>query len=431
MLSHLLNLLLGLALDAPVLLAGELALVLVPHVEEQGSVDAHGEDEHAYGGAVAGNVAGAVVVAVEERGGHAGGVSDGDEDTAGKGSLPVARLVDGDPGHAGAGAGPEAGGDEEAADEAHGDGAVGEQEGVADNHDGGAADAEDAALLDAVAVHGDGEVGAEADNVDGDGEGVDLGGAPFLAAHVADDGGQEDAEAVEDGVAAELGKGQGPDLPVLDALNDVLLVHLLAGGGLANLGLAQEDEVAAVLVGEEAGRLRVVGEEPEDEGRREDGGDAVDGDDPAPGAPARGAGAVIVQLADAVGHEATDSARDGRYGVEVGVAQGDVPLGVEGGQVEHDAGEETGLEEPEEQTEGDEGGVVLDKAGTDSDDAPDEDEPGQVASGLHPLDDEVGRRLEQTVRDKENRHGELELVAALGHAQVLLDAKDTRITNTN
>ncbi|KAK6851389.1 hypothetical protein PG995_012511 [Apiospora arundinis] len=261
-LAHLADLLLRLALDAPILLSGQLTLVQGLEVQPDDRVDRDGEHQHGDGCAVPGAVMRLVIVAEQERGRDPSRVANGDEDAAGEGALAVARLVDRDPGHAGSGTRPQADGDKEGSCEAQADTVVGDQETVAQDHDEAAADTVDAALLRAVTEHGGRQVGRETHGVDGDREALYLGDAPRT--HLVDDGRQKHAETVEDRVAAELGDRKRPDPPVPDTLHDVFLVQFLSRERLPDLGLPQQYHIAPVLLAEKLGRLRAVGQDKGD-----------------------------------------------------------------------------------------------------------------------------------------------------------------------
>ena len=188
MLSHLVDLLLGLALHSPVLETCELPLVLALEVEIQGAVNAHGKQKHADGGAVTGNVSRCGGGVVQEGRRDTRRVPDGDEDTTSEGTLAVTGLIDGNPGHSRTRTGPQTGRDEETADELLRGAAGCKQQSIANNHNGSTSNTEDTSLLNAITVHGDGQVDTKTDNVHRDGEGVDDGAIPVCVTHALDNG---------------------------------------------------------------------------------------------------------------------------------------------------------------------------------------------------------------------------------------------------
>lgn len=180
--------------------------------------------------------------------------------------------------------------------------------------------------------------------VHGDGERLDLSGRP--GSDLADDGRQKDAETVEHRVRAVLAQREGVDLPVLHAFLDVFLVEFLRRLGLSDLGLAKEDHIAAVFLGEELRGLRAVGQDERHDESRHDRGDAVDQDDPTPGAPA----CISIHEADSVSDEPSGGTGDGGGGEEIGRSQRDVLLVVKHGEVDDHSREHAGLKQTEQQT---------------------------------------------------------------------------------
>ena len=334
-LAHLINLLLSLALHSPVLLPGKLSLVKTPKVKIDSSVDAHSEGQHADGSTVSGAVVRLIGVAEEERGGNTSRVSDGDKDTTGERSLAVSGLVDSDPSHTGSRSSPKTDGDNEAASETHGLVVVDDEQDVAEHHDESSTDTEEASLLSAVADSGADEVGSKANDVDRDGKTLNLLGSP--GPHLIDNGGQEDTETVKDRVAAVLSNGESPNLPVFDGGNDILLVHLLASCRLTNFSASKINKCLTVLGCETLGCSRFVGKDEGNSESSQDSRDTIDGDDPSPGSPSASTTLVtviVIQLSDTKGDKTTDSTRDGRDGVKVGIAERNVLLVVEGGEVQ-------------------------------------------------------------------------------------------------
>lgn len=89
-------------------------------------------------------------------------------------------------------------------------------------------------------------------------------------------------------MTAVLGNGKGPDLPILDSSDDILLVHLLARCCLTNLRASKINESLAVLWGKALGCTRGVWEDERNSESSQYSGNSVDGDDPSPGPPSTG-----------------------------------------------------------------------------------------------------------------------------------------------
>lgn len=334
-LAHLSNLLLSLAFHSPVLLTRELSLVETPEVKVNSCVNAYGKEKHADGGSISGAVVRLICFAEEERSSNTSRVSNGDKDTTGKGALAVSGLVDGDPSHTRSRSSPETNGDDEATGETHGLVVVGYEEDVAEHHDESSTDTEETSLLSAVADSGADEVGSKANDVDRDGKTLNLLGTPVT--HLIDNGGQEDTEAVKDRVTAVLSNGESPNFPVFDGGNDILLVHLLSRRCLSDLSTSQIDKSLTVIWGKTLSRGGCVGKDEGNNESGQDSGDTVDGDDPSPGSPSTSTTVLtvpIIQLSDTKSDKTTDGTGDGRDGVEIGIAERDVLLVVEGCEVQ-------------------------------------------------------------------------------------------------
>lgn len=140
MLTHLVNLLLRLALDPPILITPQLPLVSPPERQAHQRVNTHGKHQHPDRRAVPRDVSRRMSCVIQKGSRNTSSVTDGDENTRCKSTLAVTWLVDSDPSHAAARTSPETGGHEEAADEGHGHGAVREEQRVADDHDESARD---------------------------------------------------------------------------------------------------------------------------------------------------------------------------------------------------------------------------------------------------------------------------------------------------
>lgn len=302
-------------------------------------------------------------------------------------------------------------------------GGVGEEDAVAHDADCAKEDAEEAALLGAVGQEGGGHVGGGAEEVARDGEQLDLGGCPF--AEVADDGGQEGGEAVEHGVDAELGEGEGPDLPVAKGAEHVGAAELAARGRRAVLPAPAGFHEGALGRGEEVGSLGVVGEGEVGDDAEEGAGDALYDQDPAPAAHARQA----VHVADAVGQQPAQRARDGGAHEQVADPQGQLVLGVEEGEVDVEAREQTRLEGAQKQPAGEQARVRLDQPHAGGDDAPADGDEGDPAARREELEYEVRRHLKEEVGDEEDRHRHLELRG--GEAKVRLEAVQARVADVD
>ena len=301
-----------------------------------------------------------------------------------------------------------------------------EQDGVAGAGGDAAADGEHTPAGYAVRVKGHAAVGQGADGVAGDGQEVSVDAA---VAQRGDDGGQEDGVAVEHDGGAKLGDAEDNDLPVgaggpyLVPLHAAVLVRVEAEG--APVEAAADLDELFLLGAEPRGREGIIGQDKVGAQAEEDGGDALEDEDPAPGVVASGA----IHEADAVGEQAAGEASDGGGGEHVEDADTQLGATIPKGQVEVDAGEEAGLEQAQQQAEADELALVVDEAGAHTDEAPGEGGGGDEVTGPHLLEEDVDGQLEDDIGDKEDGHAQLVVVA--GHAQVLLHAVQARVANVD
>jgi len=109
---------------------------------------------------------------------------------------------------------------------------------------------------------------------------------------------------------------------------------------------------------------------------------------------------------DEAAQRVADEAGDGGGGEEGGGGTGAVGVGNPVGEVEEDAGEESGFGEAEEETEGVEGPRAVDEHEADGDDAPGDHDAGDPAAGADALLDEVGGEFEEEVAQEKDGSAE-------------------------
>ncbi|KAJ6442610.1 LOW QUALITY PROTEIN: feruloyl esterase [Purpureocillium lavendulum] len=179
------------------------------------------------------------------------------------------------------------------------------------------------------------------------------------------------------------------------------------------------------LVGRQpARRLGVVGQQEPDEDGGDDGGDALEDEEPAPAREAAG----LVHVADAVRDGAAKGARERRRREDGGHADGALLGAVPERQVVDEAGEEacatfgedaglegqrqgqrqlrrTGFKHAQQEAHDGDGRVVARAAQAHGDGAPRQHEEGDPAAGAQALEEVVGGHLEERVGDEEDHEG--------------------------
>ena len=325
------------------------------------------------------------------------------------------RDIDVEPGQIQAGPVVDGHGAEEGAEELDGVAGRAQNEDVADDAGDIGEEQERATYAEAVRDKGDGEETQTAKDVHGYAEvlGLDDG-----VAHADDDGGQKSAEAVQQDVLAELDGGAEVQLGVLEADADLVPAELVAAHVLGPLDGAHLHH-AALVGGEEVGGGRVVGQAEPDDGRDEEGEDALDDVHPAPAGVARHA----VHLEDAVGEQAAKGAGHGGAHKQVRHAGGLLVALVHHGEVEVERGEQAGLAGAQDQAHGVQAPDVGDEAREDGGQRPHDAQRRQQDPRRHPLHHDGPGRLKRHVGRVEDGHGRRELLRrranVLGHARHL------------
>lgn len=281
------------------------------------------------------------------------------------------------------------------------------EEQVSDRHEDEGTDDVAGALLGLVAVQAVADDDEHGENVGRDRE--QLGVVP-LKAERGDDGGREVAEGVEGVGHEEVHDGEEPEEGVGEGgLCDLAVPVLVAHGG--RVGAEALDGEGALLGGEPGGGLRVVGQHEPDHDADDDGGDALEDEEPLPA----GEAALVVEEGDARGEEAAEGAGDGDGGGEDGHA-GRALFGlVPEAEIHHDTREEAGLGETEHDADGKEAAVGRAGGGADGDDAPGDHDAGDPLGGGEVLEHDVGGELHEDVGDEEERDGDV--VAGAGEVE--------------
>ena len=257
LLTHGLDLLVGLALHEVVELALIAELVDALEVQVKNEVDSEGDGQHANADGIANRELRGPLVGEEEGGGNARRVTEGKVHTGGEGALAVAGVIGGDPGEGDTGRDEDTDGDEEGACVGHSGALVGEKHSVSDHGDNDAAHDERAALLGLITVPGAEDVDNRTDEVDRDSQGLNLSSGPV--ADTLDNGGEEDDEGIQHSEHREEGETVSPGLPVLDAIDDILLNHVVKVVGFADLLVVDLLKNLPILLGEALGSVGAVG----------------------------------------------------------------------------------------------------------------------------------------------------------------------------
>lgn len=231
-------------------------------------------------------------------------------------------------------------------------------------------------------------------------------GVVALEAKRGDDSGREVAERVEGVGHEEVHDGEEPEVRVDDGLLGDLAVPVLVGHG-GRKGAEALDGEGALLGGEPSGGLGVVREHEPDHDADDDGGDALEDEEPLPTREAT----LAVEEGDARGEETAKGAGDGDGGGEDGHAGGALLGFVPEAEVHHDTGEETGLGEAEHDADGEETAVGCAGGGADGDDAPGDHDAGDPLGGGEVLKHDVGGELHEDVGDEEEGDGDVVALA--------------------
>ncbi|GJD04251.1 hypothetical protein ColKHC_13076 [Colletotrichum higginsianum] len=388
-------------------------------VHEDGAAEQE-EDLVAEDDAVAGEVPGRLVLEVDVGRDDAVEVAPADDHAEHDGALEGALGVVDDPGERVGDGRVDAGGAEEGAGVLDLRVARDDEEDEADDADDDGGDVAVAAPAGAVRDDADGDGQGGGDGVGGHGEQLGLGAG---VAHAAQDGGQEEREGVQGHEAAHVDGHVAVRLPVLEGGVDVALVKVLGGAALLAGDEAALD-ADAVVRGEEAGVLGPVEDHPPAEDADEDGGQALDDEDPSPA----GLAADAVHGGDGGGEQAAEGAGEGGGGEEDGGTDADLGALVPAREVIVDAGEEAGLGDAEEPAGGEQAGEVGAEAHERHDGAPGDDDAGEEEARRQALEQGVGGGLEDGVADEEDGEREV-VVAGACHAEVLLHAGETGVAD--
>ena len=223
--------------------------------------------------------------------------------------------------------------------------------------------------------------------------------AGLAVGHVDDLLGQEEGQAVDRGLDAQVDEAEVEDARVKHGLLPRDRLGLVLSGLLVGDLLA---EVLLLVLGQPAG---VGGAVNQDEGADEagdDGQEALDQEHPVDAVHAQQA----VKLQQTAGQRVAEHVGDGQAHVEQTRGPGTARCRVPVGQVEHDAGEEAGLGDTQQEAEGVEAHRPLDEHEAGGDSAPADHDSGHPPPCTDPVHDEVRGDLEDGVTDEEERGAE-------------------------
>lgn len=369
-------------------------LVLPPHEEGHGSSAATTEPHESQTNSETGGVGRGLRLDEDVGSNDTGNVTNHDLGGSTERTLPVTRQVVLQPSqsHRGDHVGSSKDGEDSTELVVAGLALLGEQHGVSDRDHASADVHEAGAVLESVGGPGGDQHASSGEHVDGDGADLGLLGNP---AELVQNRRQEEGSGQTRDGDTHVDEGAEPDLVVgVDELPGELVegVHTALVTNIAKHAAAQD----LLLLGvEPLGLLRPVDDE-ESRGNGEQRGRAtLNDEDPAPGGEALG----TAHLGDGIGEKTTERAgNDGAAEEEGHALLVLVALVVHGGDVD-DTGQDTGLEDTEEESQTDELAVVLNETHAHVDDAPDEHEGGEVDRRAQLLDNHVRGDFQQDVRD--------------------------------
>ena len=287
---------------------------------------------------------------------------------------------------------------------------------VADQEEDAAAEDEGTPPPNAVRLESGDEEGSGGPGVDGDGQQL---GVHADVAEPPDDGREEGHEAEEREADGELQHGVQVHLGVPEGGTDLGPAELVLDGQV-RVELEAEPHDPPLLLVQEPRRARVLGEHAPDDGDDRHGDDALDDEEPRPRRqPAR------VQVADGGRQQPADGPRQRTEAVHDGRAHGHLGPQVHHAEVGVDAGDQAGLEEPDEEPAGVQLAHVGDEAHAQADGAPAQKAGGEEVLGPYELQGYGAGGFEGDVCCEEEGDGVAELVAL--KVQILWEAHDVRV----
>lgn len=155
---------------------------------------------------------------------------------------------------------------------------------------------------------------------------------------------------IKHGVYTKLGNAERPHLPVQESTVHILGVELLRTSVLAAPAHLHQ---GPLLLGEEVGSLRIVGQGEEGHHGEDHTRQTLDDEDPSPAPHPLDA----LHVPDAIGEQPADGAGERSADEEVANAEGELMLGVEECEIHREAGEETRLDNSQQETAGNEAAV--------------------------------------------------------------------------
>ena len=241
----------------------------------------------------------------------------------------------------------------------------------------------------------------------------------------ADDGGREVGVAVGRDNHAKVHEAAEPDAVILHNVEGVLEGDGTLGSVVTLVGGQLGHEIGALILLEEAGLFREGGErEPEDNGSQS-GDDTLEDEDPSPAAVATH----VVHLANAVRQQTAESSgkRGGRE--EERVALLGLISPVPHAEEVEATGEHAALEETKQEASSEQTGIVLHQTLADGDDTEPKTADGQPNTRGELLHQDVGRNLEDDVRDEED--GQSRVVLNTSQVEIRLESESAGIADVD
>lgn len=299
----------------------------------------------------------------------------------------------------------------------------GKEDDEADNDEGCARHDDDLATVHLPADGGQKESEESTDDIRGHSQ--ELGHDGGLAGvDGADDGGGEEADALDGDVVEQENERGAERHRVEDAAHELLDVHLVEDlGGADTLRLDAENGKVLLRLGEPASRLGTVSEGDVGNESKNAGDDALNGENHAP----RGQAAKALELEDAGGEETTEGTGHGSHDDVETETEGELGTAVPSREIVGDAGKHTSLESTEEEANTGGLGEVVDESHGDGKTTEAEGDGGDEPAGAKVLAADVGWDLENNVGDVED--GEETVVVVTGKVEIILETSNPGVAD--
>lgn len=191
------------------------------------------------------------------------------------------------------------------------------------------------------------------------------------------------APTVKHRIDTKLRNAECPHLPVLKRTVHITLAELPTRLRISIFPLMPHPHQRLLLLRQKIRRLRIIRKEEVRHNTKQTTRNALNDHNPPP----PGHTLQAFHVPNPIRQESTQRTRDGSADEEIPDAQRQLVLGVEEGEVDVEAGEETGLDGAQEQTACEECAVRVDQAGERRDQTPGEGDEGDPAARGEELED--------------------------------------------